>query len=395
LLPFWHLDRLLVAFAESAPQAGVTEIEQLIDGYPSQRMSALRARTILLAREVGRAKGLSKLDGVVAKLPEGEKGFLQQTRRVRELVAEIAGLQRQLDAMDRAFLKAPYAQQLVVTIENFRHQVAGMPEPLASEFRAAADSWLRIAHDQAARAAAIQKREPTPQLFRAGDPVQREREAFVPRYGVIGELESQIMLATGCPGILLYGRRRVGKSTIQANASGFLPQNAVTVVPISLLNPEATISAASFITHIADRVRKALPPDEPAVDAPRDLPSFIRFLSTCNERLAREDKRVLIALDEYRVLDDKLGTGVFNEDLLATLRESIQTHRQLIWMFAGSDHITELRHAPWTSYLISVRTIEVPMFTPEENRLLLTEPLKYSTLWEKDDPRRPRFDPDF
>ena len=35
------------------------------------------------------------------------------------------------------------------------------------------------------------------------------------------------------------------------------------------------------------------------------------------------------------------------------------------------------------------------MFTPQETHLLLTEPMKHSTLWEKDDPGRPRFEPDF
>jgi hypothetical protein len=35
------------------------------------------------------------------------------------------------------------------------------------------------------------------------------------------------------------------------------------------------------------------------------------------------------------------------------------------------------------------------MFTPAETRLLLTEPMKYSLLWPKDDPRRPCFAPGF
>src|SRR3712207_6911741 len=56
---------------------------------------------------------------------------------------------------------------------------------------------------------------------------------------------------------------------------------------------------------------------------------------------------------------------------------------------------SELPHAPWTSYLVSARTVEVPPFTEAETRLLLTEPLKHSTLWRRDDKGRPRFDPEF
>lgn len=37
----------------------------------------------------------------------------------------------------------------------------------------------------------------------------------------------------------------------------------------------------------------------------------------------------------------------------------------------------------------------MPPFSPAETRQLLTEPLRWSDLWEKDDPRRPRFAPGF
>lgn len=57
--------------------------------------------------------------------------------------------------------------------------------------------------------------------------------------------------------------------------------------------------------------------------------------------------------------------------------------------------LSELTNAAWTSYLVSARTIEVPAFTRAETRLLLTEPLKYSTLWPRESPKRPRFDAGF
>ncbi len=37
------------------------------------------------------------------------------------------------------------------------------------------------------------------------------------------------------------------------------------------------------------------------------------------------------------------------------LRESIQTHRRIVWLFAGSHAIEELTHAEWPSYLIIAR----------------------------------------
>ncbi|MCZ6679398.1 MAG: ATP-binding protein, partial [Candidatus Poribacteria bacterium] len=233
-----------------------------------------------------------------------------------------------------------------------------------------------------------------PQVFRAGDPVNRESEAFVPRDSVVGELESQIMLSTGCPGLVLYGRRRMGKSTILRNLTGFLP---TTVVPVgvSMQAPQAFASLQSFVRHLAQKVQGEFPNENQPSDEPTDLSGFFDFLSSCNGRLEEEGKRLLLALDEYEMIDTKIGEGVFPEDLLATIRESIQTHRRITWIFAGSHEITALTHAPWTSYLVSARTIEVPAFTFAETRLLLTEPLRHSSLWREDDPRRPRFPPEF
>jgi hypothetical protein len=69
---------------------------------------------------------------------------------------------------------------------------------------------------------------------------------------------------------------------------------------------------------------------------------------------------------------------VFPRDLLAAVRESVQNHRNIVWLFAGSNAIEELTHADWTSAFVSLRTIELPPFGAEETRLLLTEPVAHS-----------------
>ena len=393
-VPFPGLHRLLLAYAEESPPAADREIERLISGYPSQRLEALRARAALIARRAGRQTDLAQLDDVAARLPEGEKGFLAETRRVREMIAEICRLQTRLKTIDRPILREPVAHLLRTEIENFQHRMAGFHEPLASEFRAAADEWLNIADRQLDQARAVLGKEPTPQVFRAGDPVDHNQEAFVTRDRVVGELEKQVMLATGCPGLLLYGRRRMGKSTVLGNLLGFLPRE-VRVVTVSMQNPAAFQSPESLLQLLAGEIHGACPDLELPAEPPGDLAAFFRHLTACNDALAGTGGRLLLALDEYENLDEKIGAGLFDNDLLGTLRESIQSHRQLTWVFAGSHEITELAHAPWPSYLISVRTIEVEPFTPAQTRLLLTEPVKHSPMWLGDESRRPRFEPGF
>jgi TIR domain len=227
-------------------------------------------------------------------------------------------------------------------------------------------------------------------VFCAGDPIDRAQEAFVPRRAVSWEIEHQLMLAAGCPGIVLYGRRRTGKSTILRNLGQSLPPQALVTV-VSMQDPEAFTSLGSFVRRVATAVATAWPNEPAAMPDQPDLVGLLALLGRVNERLRVEGHRLLLALDEYEMFDQKIGEGVFTEDLLGTIRQSFEAHRHIVWIFAGSHHMSELIHARWTSYLVSARTIEVPLFTEEETRALLTDPLRYSPLWLPDDPKRPRF----
>jgi hypothetical protein len=215
-VPFNGLHHLLAAQAVTQRWRGKYEIEWLIAHYPTQRFEALKAKTMLLARRAELINDLTQLDNLLARLPEGDEGFLTQTFQLRAQVSEIGRLQLRLNTANRPAFQEMYAENLYQAIDSFRSRIQGYHEPLASEFRAAATQWLKLAEQQ--RAAAREKlcKQPTEQVFRAGDPVNREQEAFAERVAVLEQLEQQVMLSTGCPGIVLYGRRRMGKSTLLA-----------------------------------------------------------------------------------------------------------------------------------------------------------------------------------
>jgi hypothetical protein len=391
---FLGLHRLLIARAEQLPIEGELEIDRITLQDSSQKLEAVHAQIILLARKSSQALDLGHLDHLVARLPVGDRGFLSQIAELRKWISEISRLYAWLNTATRPAFREHAAEMLCKEIENFRHRIAGLHEPLASEFRKAADAWLLIAERQLGEARKINSKEKTTQVFRAGDPADRDSEAFAPRYGVVGELEQQIMLSTGCPGIVLYGRRRTGKSTILRNLTGFLPTE---VIPVnaSMQNPALFTSTEDFVGFIGSEVNKQLGNLKVANLTSPDLTGLFRFLGDCNTRLEAEGKRLLLGVDEYETIDRKIGEGVFKTDLLDTVRESIQSHRRITWIFAGSHEITELTNAEWTSYLVSARTIEVPFFTLAETRLLLTDPLKHSSLWRNNPDKRPQFNPAF
>lgn len=392
LLP--KLDQLITAYMESLKSEEIAwELSQVSNAHPAWGNAILKAKIRLIARATRRVKYLYRLDEAISGIPDVENGFLKDTKKLKDQIIEIASLQRRMDVQNRPFLKESESALLVEKIRSFQSKTNKYPEPLGSEFYQAADHWLEIAEAQHQQLRRVIDRQPQPQVFRAGDPVDREQEAFIPRHEVLGELDRQLSLATGCPGVILYGRRRMGKSTLLRNLDGFLPIS-VRVGGLSMQNPEASSSLEGWLRLSAEPARALWPePERPAI--PATLEDFFRLLDQANARLAEKGQRLLLAIDEYENLDRKLGEGVFPEDLLHTLRESIQTHRRIVWLFAGSHAIEELEHAAWPSYLISARTIEVPAFSPAETRLLLTEPMKHSRLFERDESKRPRFEPGF
>ncbi|RJQ69172.1 MAG: hypothetical protein C4519_21980 [Desulfobacteraceae bacterium] len=376
--PFPRLERLLVDYAEMNREDGEAEIERLIaDYFPYQRRAGLYAKTALIARDAGRVQDLKKLDGILASLPEGEKGFLTQTRAVREKAAAICRQQLHADSLDRPFFREQAVIGLRAEINAFIAQVSGFHEPLASEFRRAANAWFGIADGQLAELSKERRREPTPQIFRAGDPVRRDAEAFVVRTPIIATLENEIMAGAGCPGILLYGRRRVGKSTVINNLDGFLP-GAVMSVVVSMQAPAAFTSENTLAGLLAREIGARYPAAQRIGPEPTDLITLYQFFSSCNTKLEADHRRLLICLDEFEELDEGVGKGRFTEGLPKTLRESVQSHRCITWLFAGSHRFIDLPHVPWSSYLVSLRTIEVPPFTEAETRLLLTDPLQHA-----------------
>jgi hypothetical protein len=291
------------------------------------------SQTIQIANRAKNVRDLSALPEIVRELPEGREGYLAQTALLKRRVAEIVSLQTRLDTLDRAM---------------FREQVAR-------------------------------------------------------------SLKQQVSLSTGCPGVILYGRRRRGKSTVLRNltGAGFLPDSILSAV-ISMQEPQAFSSLEGLLGRITGAVseqarlvvgRRPERSAEPSYFRPvievRTLPDLYRFLGIWDTQLKKSDNRLVIAIDEYEGIDTKIGERIFPIDLLAMIRESIQSHRNITWIFSGSHDIDELIQADWTSFLVSARTVEVPCFTLAETRILLTDPLQHSSFWNATPEKRPRFLPDF
>ncbi|MEN8905525.1 MAG: AAA family ATPase [Clostridiales bacterium] len=215
----------------------------------------------------------------------------------------------------------------------------------------------------------------TLQVFQASESIKRNKYAFMRRDTVINEIVNNINL--GCNGMLLYGRRRIGKTTVLYNLDIFLSTDTYNIIYISMQNARYNTSLENnFIPNLITKL-EIFVSDFPN-KTKNTLEYFYDVLSLCNKNLIYNNKYIIICIDEYEGINENMINGTFNVNLLTTIRESIKNHSNIFWLFSGSNRLSELKTIQWTSYFISFKTVEILPFTFIETKYLLTQPFKYA-----------------
>ena len=381
LYPFPGLDTFLIRYAEKHRDAARKEIDYILTSYPSQRSGALRARVILLARDSAEYTDLCLLGAVAGQLKSDDRIFNVNAHHMANLLQEISDRGHQLNVHSRPIFQLKEAEHLYTQIEKFEIEAKNWGAPLSGEWVKAAQVWRRAVDQKRISLRQVVDRQPMAEVFRAGDPVNRNLEAFIPRESINETLTQQLLIARGCPGILISGPRRVGKTTVLKNLTGYLPSSASSVY-FTMESARLSQSESAF------RQRVAFQLGETDKYTAGSWAAFEDALDRINSRLENQNRRVIVAIDEYEEMNEKIVNGEFDIQILKSLRNSIQEHRHIVWLFAGNKGFEELEGVPWAEYLISIRTMTIGMFTPEESLRLLSDPLGHAP---RVDEHRPRF----
>ena len=370
--PLMHLDSILISFWESSPAFGWRLVRRLIRKNVSQRPRALKALVALIGRTTARAEQLDQLPRLLAELPVGDKGWLQSSEVVKSAAAEIAGKWRNANAAQTHYARRLGLDEVLEEMERFRGRVAGLPEPLASEFLRAADAWT--ATTQRVMAAIPAE---VPHFFENAETVIRpDSLAFVRRDALLSEMERLLTQPGGGSGLLLYARKRMGKSTLLENLKPLVSKE-LSVAYISMQSAEAFTSTDHWAAHVG-RTAAAACPEAEGMAPIADLAGLATFLRELDGRLEKAGRRVLIALDEYEVIDEKIGAGQLSADILMQIRAAIQHQRHIRWLISGVHHFLEMKHGDWAATFSACQQVTVRPFTEAETQELLTEPLKHA-----------------
>ncbi|WP_225896096.1 AAA family ATPase [Dendronalium phyllosphericum] len=291
-----------------------------------------------------------------------------------------AALEQRSNYNQRIALKA-VADNLNVQLENFNRS----NNKYASFFLPFARRWLNIINRYLEELAIkVEQNKEIDNPYIIGVPLTLEQAIFVGRDDIGLRIE-KLLLDRRRPPLLLYGQRRMGKTSLLNNIGKLLP-NSIIPMFVDLQGPLTSASdytgllynlARGMTTSAKQQSALTLPSLTREILADDPFTKFDEWLDEVEQTL--EQNTVLLMLDEFESLDAAINKGRFDEeDVLGMLRHLIQHRPRFKMLLAGSHTIEEYQR--WASYLINVQVVHISYLKEEEARKLIAEPVKDFTL---------------
>ncbi len=389
-LPLVGLDEHLVLVAERNPAEGRAAMDYLFDSR--QRWAAQAAQIELDARSLARATTAGAIPAAHRTLGAGElagpaSALLRSFSRVSQ---DVDAALKQASAYNQRLALSAVEDRL----DGLVRELTRSSERYAVRFRPIAAQWRQVVADHIrALAETVEQRQEIDSPYVIGVPLTEQQEIFVGRTDISARIE-QLLLDRRRPPLLLYGQRRMGKTSLLNNLGRMLPS---TIVPlfVDLQGPAARAAdhggflynLSRGIVDSASRQRGLALPALTRDDLSGD--PFTRFDEWLDEvEQALGDSTALLSLDEFEVLEGAFGEGRFNErDVLGMLRHLIQHRPRFKVLLAGSHTLDEVQR--WASYLINVQVVQIGYLNKAEALQLIERPVKdFALRYEPEAARR-------
>lgn len=238
--------------------------------------------------------------------------------------------------------------------------------------------WSRLVSETSGVEGRAAITEPVPNPYVAGNPVHGA--LFVGREEIMRRLEEIWCSAGQVPSVILYGHRRMGKSSILHNL-GQRFGTQTTIVDFNMQRVGLVSNTGELFSNLAlalyDTLSPAqqdnLPePDEERFTTQNPYTAFDRFLRQLDG--VRGEQRFIVTVDEFELIEELIDVGNLEPRLLAYWRSLIQTYPWFVMALAGLHTLEELRHDYWNPFFGSITAIDVSFLTPAAARRLITQP---------------------
>ncbi|GAA6622542.1 CHAT domain-containing protein [Scytonema sp. NUACC26] len=235
-----------------------------------------------------------------------------------------------------------------------------------------AETWKEALLSVAGEVGEISITKPIRNPHIIGDPVLGER--FVGREDVMRQLEELWLMGQQLQSVVIYGHRRMGKTSILKNAAN-LVGSGVKVAYVNLLEVgDAPSGVGEVLIAMSDAVSQVMnlqpPPDGELLNLP--LLTFRRYLQKVIETL--DGTSLIIALDEFEKIEDLIAAGKIPVDFMEFLRGLVQMNSKVAFAFAGLHTLEEMTADYFQPFFASVIPIHVSFLKRAATRQILANP---------------------
>ncbi len=292
------------------------------------------------------------------------KASSSQARKLRLLVEIIEQL-KQLDQ---------YVDQEVITPEKF------LLEKIISQ-------WKELIEKATGKEINFEELKPINNPYITGNPVTGE--LFVGREDILTQLESIWGNQKQAMSVVLYGHRRMGKTSILQNLGQRFDEKTIIVdFDMQRINVE---NNHDLLFNLARKIYFAWNEKHPnTLEKPQKLEFlddgylvFDEFLMQLNQ--VRQNYRFIITVDEFENIEKKIIENKLDASILDYWRSVFQTYQWFIMALAGQHTLEEMTKDYFNALFGSVKAIKVSFLSQESAEKLITKPYQYFELnynWE-------------
>ncbi|MEG4503538.1 ATP-binding protein [Microcoleus sp. F6_B4] len=285
-----------------------------------------------------------------------------------EIIRDIRVIQKSSSRSARAFALSHALGEL----KNLRDRADAVPQPEREIVRKIAWNWSQAILDVASEVGNVSITERVRNPYVVGDPV--EGNLFVGREDILKELKEVWILSQHLQSVVIYGHRRMGKTSILLNVANSLGSQ-VKVAYVNLLRlGDSPQGVAEVLMAISDEISDAVNIPPPADADLLNLPyrTFERYLKQVEANLS--ETGLIIALDEFEKIEKLIEKGKIDSDFMEVLRGMVQMSPKIAFALAGLHTLDEMTGDYSHPFFASFINIKVSFMESAATRQILANP---------------------
>ncbi len=370
-----HGEEVALSLAALARLAGLTDLEGIARAWRGMGWLERLPKPPLRPQVVEALRGLGDVAAEVARYhhatsPATQAGALN---RAVGMLNELEGYVEDIHLPERTLLR--------LAVRRWQSVVAGAAGRMGERALREMAPDARRALAGGARRADLWSRpaEPFPNPYKTGDPVAPPM--LVGRGDVFHRIQGVWGSKANPDSVILYGHRRMGKSSILRNLEPYAPPGSLLVY--ADLKGESAFAEgthhllralADAVVWYAEKRGLALPQPDPADYAtPAEATLFFRRLLRRALAALPEGGSLILALDEFEAVDEGVRDNKIGTEIYDYLR-SLSQEPHVVLVFAGLHTLDEMSRDYCQAFFGSYVNIPVSYLSRKAAEQLIARP---------------------